>query len=91
MTLWRSSFSTTKAVGCPIKAGGGDHAKGGGRRGPPNPAKILEDMDANNDGEISKAEAKGPLVRNFDRVDVNGDGKLTVAELENIKGRGGPR
>ena len=91
MTLWRSSFSTTKAVGCPIKAGGGDHAKGGGRRGPPNSAKILEDMDANNDGEISKAEAKGPLVRDFDRVDVNGDGKLTVAELENIKGRGGPR
>ena len=48
-------------------------------------------MDANNDGEISKAEAKGPLVRGFDRVDVNGEGKLTVAELENIKGRGGPR
>ena len=48
-------------------------------------------MDANNDGEIIKAEAKGPLVRDFDRVDANGDGKLTVAELENIKGRGGPR
>ena len=48
-------------------------------------------MDANNDGEISKAEAKGPLVRDFDRVDVNGEGKLTVAELENIKGRVGPR
>ena len=48
-------------------------------------------MDANNDGEISKAEAKGPLVRDFDRVDVNGEGKLPVAELKNIKGRGGPR
>ena len=83
--------ATTKAVGCPIKAGGGDHAKGGGRRGPPDPTRILADMDANNDGEITKAEAKGPLVRDFDRVDANGDGKLTLAELKNIKGPGGPK
>ena len=83
--------ATTKAVGCPIKAGGGDHAKGGGRRGPPNPQTILEHMDANNDGEITKAEAKGPLVRDFDRVDANGDGKLTMAELKNIRGPREPK
>lgn len=83
--------ATTKAVGCPIKTNGGDHAKGGGRRGPPNPETILEHMDANNDGEITKAEAKGPLVRDFDRVDADGDGKLTMAELKNMKGPGGPK
>ena len=51
--------ATTKAVGCPIKADGGGHAGGGERRGTPSPEKILEDMDANNDGVVTKAEAKG--------------------------------
>ena len=83
--------ATTKAVGCPIKADGGGHAGGGERRGPPSPEKILEDMDANNDGVVTKAEAKGPLARDFERLDADEDGQLTMAELKNISGPRGPK
>lgn len=47
----------------------------------PSFEKMLENMDANNDGKISKSEAKGKLKENFDNRDKNTDGYITVDEL----------
>jgi len=57
-------------------------------------AMILERMDTNKDGKISKDEAKGPLADNFDRIDANKDGFLDKEELKRalarMPGPGGP-
>ena len=82
------SPETTKAIGCPIKAKGAGGKKGGSkgdRRGPPPADQIMKQMDKNNDQKISKDEAHGPLVRDFDRIDQNQDGVLTMEELKNMK------
>jgi Ca2+-binding EF-hand superfamily protein len=39
-------------------------------------------IDANNDGAITKDEAKGRLLNNFDKIDGNADGKITTQELD---------
>ncbi|MCE9546215.1 MAG: EF-hand domain-containing protein [Planctomycetia bacterium] len=39
-------------------------------------------LDANGDGKISAAEARGPLKNHFSQFDANGDGVLDGAELE---------
>jgi Ca2+-binding EF-hand superfamily protein len=43
--------------------------------------KLLEQMDTNKDGRISKAEAKGKLAEFFDQLDTNKDGYLDKEEL----------
>lgn len=77
----------TKAIGCPISSKGGEaRGKRGGRRGgPPSPDKILEMMDKNNDSQVSKSEAHGPLAGDFERLDINKDGFLTKEELATLK------
>lgn len=74
----------TKSIGCPIKRGDGKagHTR---RKGPPNPQSLIEEMDADHDNQISKAEAKGPLAEDFERIDANGDGLLTVAEISSTR------
>lgn len=81
-------------VGTPnesFKVGGG--MRSGNRRGFPNRnrngddkrpsvAQIFEQMDANNDGKLSKKEVKGPLQRDFSKVDTDEDGFITKKELE---------
>jgi hypothetical protein len=69
--------------------------EGRGRRERPSVAQIMEHMDANGDGKLSKKEVKGPLQRDFAKVDTNEDGFITEKELENApkpeRGRGGQR
>ena len=63
--------------------------QGQGKR--PTVAQIFERMDANNDGVISKTEAKGPLKNDFSKVDTNSDGVLSKEEIEKApkpEGRG---
>ena len=43
---------------------------------------MLKNMDINNDGKISRAEAKGKLKQNFDRRDLNKDGYITENEMK---------
>ena len=75
------------------EGGGGpprDKAQGGGGRGegnarnegPPTVERVLEELDTNNDGKISKKEAKGPLSQKFEEVDMNEDGFISKNELQ---------
>jgi len=49
----------------------------------PSYEEILEDMDADEDGKLSKDEAKGPLNDHFDEIDKDEDGYITEEEFEN--------
>ena len=42
----------------------------------------FEQLDADNDGSISRDEMEGMAQRRFNAADSNGDGKITVDELE---------
>ncbi|MCI2227802.1 YHYH protein [Polaribacter sp. MSW13] len=48
---------------------------------PPNFTNMLEKMDTNKDGKISKTEAKGKLKEKFEKRDSNNDGYITVNEM----------
>lgn len=49
----------------------------------PDTTKILTEMDANNDGKLSKDEVKGPLLDQFSKIDTNEDNFISKEELEN--------
>lgn len=55
-------------------------------RKPPSPEKVVEHLDTDKDGKISKAEAdaaeRGKLSEHFDDVDSNADGYVDAAELK---------
>lgn len=53
--------------------------RGGGM---PSPEQIFAFMDADKDGFIAKAEAKGPMAQHFDHVDADKDGKISPIELK---------
>lgn len=64
---------------------GGGGPGGGGGRGPGggmgmDPKAMFESMDKDKDGVVTKSEHPRPEF--FDRSDLNGDGKLTVEELQ---------
>jgi len=52
----------------------------------PSPEKIIEMLDANNDGRINKKETskarKGKLTENFNQFDINKDGYIDLNELK---------
>lgn len=52
------------------------------RREPPTFEKLIKEMDANEDGKLSKEEIKGPLKDNFAKVDTDEDGFITAEEFE---------
>lgn len=49
---------------------------------PPTFKQLLKEMDADKDGKLSKNEVKGPLQKDFDKIDANEDGFLTEKELK---------
>ena len=64
-----------------------------GRPAPPSVEEIFK-MDANNDGQLSKSEVKGPLLNDFAKIDTNNDGFISKTELQNApkpqRRQGGP-
>lgn len=62
------------------------------RRQPPTFAELLEHMDENEDGKLSKKEIKGRLKNDFDKIDLNEDGYISEEEFEKApkpeRGRG---
>ncbi|MBU2950084.1 EF-hand domain-containing protein [Tamlana agarivorans] len=52
------------------------------RKEPPTFEELLKKMDADEDGQLSAKEVKGPLKEHFSKIDANEDGFLTEKELE---------
>lgn len=52
------------------------------RRKPPTFKALIKEMDANEDGKLSKDELKGPLKTDFAKVDTDEDGFITEEEFE---------
>jgi Ca2+-binding EF-hand superfamily protein len=48
---------------------------------PNDPIAMFDRCDANADGRVSKAESKGVLKENFDRIDTDRSGKLSLEEI----------
>lgn len=44
--------------------------------------ELIEEMDSNEDGKLSKDEIKGRLKKDFDRIDTDEDGFITEKEFE---------
>lgn len=86
---------TTKAIGCAVKTSRMERGRDRGPEGrggePPSPEQIMQHMDSDGDGSISKNEARGPLARDFDRLDTDRDGVITSEELKAAPRRNGPR
>lgn len=54
---------------------------------PPSPEEIMRQNDLNEDGVITRSEADEagtPLATLFDQIDTNGDGRITMQELESM-------
>jgi len=49
---------------------------------PPNYEELLNKMDTDEDGQLSKNEVKGPLKEDFSKIDTNKDGFITEEELK---------
>jgi len=47
----------------------------------PSSSQIIVEMDSNEDGKLSKNEVKGPIADDFDTIDSNKDGFVTLDEL----------
>ncbi|APY11924.1 hypothetical protein BWZ22_12100 [Seonamhaeicola sp. S2-3] len=50
---------------------------------PPSVDEIFKEMDANEDGKLSKKEVKGPLKDMFSKIDSDEDGYLSKEEIKN--------
>lgn len=53
------------------------------RKERPTFAKLLKEMDANDDGKLSKDEVKGPLKEGFSEIDTDEDGFISEKEFKN--------
>ncbi len=49
---------------------------------PPTVDEIFKQMDANEDGKLSKKEVKGPIKNDFAKIDSDEDGFITKEELK---------
>lgn len=57
--------------------------RGGGQGRSLSLDQLLKEMDANNDGKLSKTEVKGPLASDFSKIDADSDGFITKEEIGN--------
>ncbi|MBP1841621.1 EF-hand domain-containing protein [Formosa algae] len=64
---------------------------GGDQKEPPTYAKLLEEMDANEDGKLEESEVKGPLKDEFATIDTDEDGYISEKEFEDAPKPSGKR
>ena len=61
----------------------------------PSVGELFKEMDANEDGKLSKEEVKGPIKNDFTKIDTDEDGFLSKEEIENApkpeRGQGRPQ
>lgn len=95
--LSKEELVTALKKGQPMAEGApGEGRPGAGRPGGAGGAfaakAIIERFDKNGDGKLSKDEAPERMRENFDRLDGDGDGSVTLAEFEKVAGAfpGGP-
>jgi Ca2+-binding EF-hand superfamily protein len=74
-----SPSSTQSAENSKTTSPNAERATRNGKK--PEFKNVLARVDTNNDGKISKSEAKGPLVNAFDKLDADGDGFITEKEF----------
>ncbi|MBF0177566.1 MAG: EF-hand domain-containing protein [Magnetococcales bacterium] len=53
-----------------------------GKRKPPTPDDLIKKMDKDGNGTVSADEAKGPLAKDFSKVDASGDGQIDKDEMK---------
>ncbi len=56
--------------------------RGGGQKERPTFAELIKEMDANEDGKLSKDEIKGRLKKEFDKIDTDEDGFISEEEFD---------
>ncbi len=65
------------------------------RKERPSMEELFKEMDADEDGKLSKEEVKGPLKKDFTKIDSDEDGFLSKEEIENApkpeRGKGRPQ
>lgn len=52
----------------------------------PQAARLMTQMDQNQDGSLSRSEVQGPLANDFDKVDTDENGLISLVELSNAPG-----
>ncbi|WP_299902059.1 YHYH protein [uncultured Aquimarina sp.] len=57
----------------------------------PSSEQIISEMDSNEDGKLSRDEVKGPIANDFNNIDNNDDGFLTLEELNKAEKSQGNR
>jgi Ca2+-binding EF-hand superfamily protein len=82
----RFAIVVAALIGLTLIGEAADPPKGKMLQGDPDKVAgmILERMDANKDGKISRDEAKGPLAERFDQIDRNKDGFIDRDELKQM-------
>jgi Ca2+-binding EF-hand superfamily protein len=81
----RNSFKTglfTVALVCFVIGFSNAQSRGERPQEPPTYAKLLEKMDANEDGKLSKEEVKGPLKDMFADIDTDENGFISEEEFK---------
>ncbi len=71
-----------------MEAAAAKRAEAGGKGGKGGGGRMFGMLDANRDGFLVASEIEKMVERRFSRMDVNGDGSLTTAEMQ--AGRKGP-
>ncbi len=83
----RNSFKTglfTVVLVCFVIGFSNAQSKGERPQERPTYAKLLEKMDANEDGQLSKEEVKGRLKKMFTDIDTDEDGFISEEEFKNM-------
>lgn len=68
----------------PPTQGGNDHHASRQPNNRPDASQIFQRMDTDQNGVISRAEARGPLSNDFDRIDTDGNGELSEEEIRQL-------